>query len=213
MVTQPGSGGTTTRPPAAPTTRASHTPEPNNRTARAPTDARPRLRASPHLPPLPRPSHHPTLVVASSSPNGSPEPDQSIRLLLPGIPIAAAPPPALKHPPGLTRPGFTWTVEEGGPARSGGPLPPKPRREAKTGRGRGGALLRSRTKPIERNRSRETHGGKQGHRQRRVIAPSFLQPLSPSLPRGQNTLSVRTAAAVGKHAFRGAAGRGGAPRY
>ena len=87
----------------------------------------------------------------------------------PPCPVAAAPPPAHQHPPGQTRPTFTWHVEEGGSgAKRRTPLP----RKAQAGsegntRGRGGGLLRSGPKPIERNRWSETQGGKHGLRQAR----------------------------------------------
>ena len=56
-----------------------------------------------HRPPFARPTASPPpipthLAVASSSPTGSPEPGQSIRRLLPGIPIAAALPAGPRAP-------------------------------------------------------------------------------------------------------------------
>jgi hypothetical protein len=89
--------------------------------------------------------------------------------------------PALGQPsftPGLARPGFTWQVEEGeSGAKRRTPLPPRAQagHQRNTQR-RGGGLLRSREKPIERNRWRETQGGKQG-----FVDASFASP-APALP-------------------------------
>src|SRR5215218_10550279 len=87
------------------------------------------------------------------------------------IPTHPSHPPCPLPPPrprptstrlGKPAPHLPGTSRKGGPARSGGPpFLQSPGGERKTGRGRGGGLLRSGAKPIERNRWRETQGGKQ----------------------------------------------------
>jgi hypothetical protein len=58
------------------------------------------------------------------------------------------PPPTHQHPPGLARPGFTWTVEEGGQRNRGGP--PSSKAQAQSGeqaRGRGGGVFAHKANP------------------------------------------------------------------
>src|SRR5215210_7028936 len=85
-------------------------------------------------------------------------------------PTHASRPPCPLPPPrprptstrlGKPAPHLPGTSRNGGPARSGGPpFLENPGGKRKTGRGRGGGLLPSREKPIERNRWSETDGGK-----------------------------------------------------
>jgi hypothetical protein len=120
----------------------------------------PRPQPTPTSPP-PRPQTPPR-VASTVHPLGSLTLTSSSLICPAPHSLAAAPPEA---PPA---PRLGWPVQvylagrgRGGPARSGGPpLPPSPGAKRKTGRGQGGGLLRSWTKPIERNRWNETHGGK-----------------------------------------------------
>jgi hypothetical protein len=109
--------------------------------------ARPRLQ-----PPVPTSDSSPALPrPPSASPRWSTHRShntyQSTHHTRPG-PVAAAPPPAHQHPPGQTRPTFTWHVEEGGPAQRAGP----PFSKAQAGserstRGRGGGPFALKTNP------------------------------------------------------------------
>ena len=132
--TTPEEGASATGPRSS-TQSPHHAKTRQNRTDRASTDARPRLQ-----PPVPTPDSSPALSPPpSASPRWSTHRSQirhqSTHHTRP-CPVAAAPPPAHQHPPGLTRPTFTWQVEEGGSgAKRRTPLPRKPRREAETAGG------------------------------------------------------------------------------
>ena len=116
----------------------------------------------PSLLPIPRPPY-PRLTPRRTDGRPTRLKSDTNPPVTPALPVAAAPPPAHQHPPGLTRPTFTWQVEEGGSgAKRRTPLPPKAQAGSRGNtRGRGGGLLRSGPKPIERNRWSETQGGKQ----------------------------------------------------
>src|SRR5215210_3062530 len=124
-------------------------------------------------------------------------------------PTHASRPPCPLPPPrprptstrlGKPAPLLPGTSRKGGPARSGGPpFLESPGGKRKTGRGRGGGLLRSWEKPIERNRWRETHGGKQrrrpcwndpGWRGRSGCPASRTEPAT-DLPQGDASPKVR----------------------
>ncbi len=138
-----------------------HTPKP-----RRPEPLEPKRRRDPATAPttrLARPNP-PCLASPRQSPASS-HPPHPCPSDLPG-PILLPPPRLrpLQLPAWASPSRFTGTVEEGGSgAKRRTPLPPR----AQTGsqgnsRRRGGGLLRSGPKPIERNKWRETQGGKQG---------------------------------------------------
>jgi hypothetical protein len=127
----------------------------------------------------PSPTPDPTSAVRTTPQRPSPRPTTSSPRRLDGPPTGSRSPqsppvlcclgpdcrrPAPAHPlpPGLSHPGFTWTVEEGeSGAERRTPLPPKPRREAKETpeAGRRPVALRAEThraKQMERNTWRET---------------------------------------------------------
>ena len=127
-VTPTFSGGTDTTPGSSRQPRGHHhtqteTPEP----------LEPHRRPDPPRSPTVSPALPAYLRVAS---NSSPH---SAQHLIPAYLICLTPTPCRRpasghssFPPGLARPGFTWTVEEGeSGAKRRTPLPPKPRREAK----------------------------------------------------------------------------------
>jgi hypothetical protein len=142
--------------PRSSTQSPHHAKNRQNRTDRASTDARPRLQ-----PPVPTSDSSPTLPrPPSASPRWSTHRShstyQSTHHTRP-CPVAAAPPPAQQHPPGQTRPTFTWHVEEGGPAQRAGP----PSSKAQAGserstRGRGGGPFALKTNTWKRT-ARDEH--------------------------------------------------------
>ena len=204
----------------APSSTPRHTPEP----------PRPRQQnRSP--PPTPEPgSQPPPHPLTPPPPPASPRVDPTVPNLSSRTParhtdtlfLLPLPPPRPRPPkrPAWAGPSrFTWQVEEGeSGAKRRTPLPPKAQagRQGNTQR-RGGGLLRSRAKPVERNRWRETDGGKQARQSprarirpdpasRRAICPAAGFTRSGSLPgvRGESERCLRRKAAL--------RGRASAPR-
>jgi hypothetical protein len=165
------SGGKDTTPaPADSSAITTHTPKPRHPNRSSPTDASTR----PPLPLLVSPA--PTRLASrplDSSP-ASPRPPHPCPSDLPG-PILLPPPrlrplqlPARAGPsrflPGQSRKGVRREAAD--------PLPPRAQAGSKGNtRKRGGGLLRSGEKPIERNRWRETQGGKRVSRRLQLPIP------------------------------------------
>jgi hypothetical protein len=187
LILSRGTDSTPTAAAAAARSRATttHSPSRDTRTARAPTDAP----SPPLLLPLPRPRPRsfPSRRLDGSPPRLSNLIHNPPELLSPA-PVAAAPPQAFPSiPPGLAHPGLPGRSRKGGPAQSGGPpFLESPGDKRKAAERRGGGLLRSWKKPIERNRWSETNGGKQAWQspQERSGGSGFLLPSSelPKLP-------------------------------
>ena len=150
--------------PRSSTQSPHHAKSRQNRTDRACTDARPRLQ-----PPVPTPDSSPALSPPpSASPRWSTHRSQirhqSTHHPRP-CPVAAAPPPAHQHPPGLTP--HVYLAGRGRGVRREAADPPsslspggKPRKHPKAGRRP--VALRGEThgtKQMEGNKWRETHGG------------------------------------------------------
>ena len=166
--------------------------------------------SSPPTPPTPPRSHYSSSPALPAFLLRRPEQLTPTPLthLIPHLPNPDPPcrRPAPRHssfPPGLARPGFTWTVEEGeSGAKRRTPLPPTAQagRQRNTQR-RGGGLLRSRKKPIERNRWRETQGRETGVsstpaslRRLRLCRCSTTPPaMAPSVAGGAGFRSSRSA--------------------
>jgi hypothetical protein len=147
----------TAAPPPSDPSRDTRPLEPHRRLPRHP---RPPL---PATSPPPRSPRFPSRRL-----DGSPPRLSDTHLLVPHLPRPAF---ACRRPasgplqlPAWAGPSrFTWQVEEGGVRRKAAD-PPSSKAQAgsrKRGRGRGGGLLRSGAKPIERNRWSETDGAKQ----------------------------------------------------
>jgi hypothetical protein len=157
-----GSGITTTTRAAARTRTTNDPTSRSNPTARAfttpdPTSA---VRPTPHsLDPDPLRA----LRVASTAHPLAPRPPPSPPVLCCPGPDCRRPAPGPPAPAWADPPRPTWTVEEGGSgAKRRTPLPPSAQAGSQRNtRRRGGGLLRSGPKPIERNRWNETQGGKQ----------------------------------------------------
>jgi hypothetical protein len=161
--TRPGEAASPTGPRSS-TQSPHHAKSRQNRTDRASTDARPRLQ-----PPVPTPDSSPALSPPpSASPRWSTHRSQirhqSTHHPRP-CPVAAAPPPAHQHPPGLTP--HVYLAGRGRGVRREAADPPsslspggKPRKHPKAGRRP--VALRGEThgtKQMEGNKWRETHGG------------------------------------------------------
>jgi hypothetical protein len=153
-----------------------------------PVDAPPNYLVHPLLA-LPPPQ---TFRHVGSTARPSPPRTHSLPAVLSALPL---PPPRFRPPsvpPGLARPGLPGRSRKGSPARSGGlPFLPKPRRDAKETPGGGAAACCAQWRnPLERNRWRETNGGKQAWRphgpparfRKSRIATLRASSLKPSLP-------------------------------
>jgi hypothetical protein len=148
-------GGIAATPAAAHSRPASaHPPSRDTRTARAPTDARPR---HPRPPTYPYPSPASTPKPPSRRLDGSPPRLSDTHLLVPHLPCLRTrlPPPRLRPlqlPAWAGPPRFTWRVEEGSPRRKQRtPFLESPRGKRKTARGRGGGLFACKGEQLETN--------------------------------------------------------------
>jgi hypothetical protein len=159
--TRPGEAASPTRPRSS-TQSAHHVQNRQNRTDRAPTDARPRLQ-----PPVPTPDSSPALPPPNTASHTDGRPTRlksdTNPPVTPALPVAAAPPRPTSTRLGKPAPHLPGTSRKGGSGAKRR-TPPSSKAQARSegnGRGRGGGLLRSAPKPIERNRWRETQGRKQ----------------------------------------------------